>query len=469
MNATGPYVDVRMAAAPATADHGPVPVTATLPRSRVRGAAKEAARDVLARLADPATVQAAVDASLRQSTLTEFVRWRPHTLAGGYAGTALLFGAADAQWPGEGWDRVGHRHLAMAAAAAEAAAYVDISLYSGLAGLGYAAGVLAGGRDRYRRLTAAVDAELLPQVERAAERLDAARGCGVGAFDLISGLSGTAVHLLRRRDDPAAGRTLQRVVAALADLLADRGEPRRWHTPAELSGESLRTAYPFGNHNCGLAHGVPGPLALLSVALLDGAVNNDLIEAVTEAVATAAAWLAAQRVELPEGPDWPNAVGLPAPDGTASEPVLRYPGRPAWCYGAAGVARALWLAGTALGDDHQRDLAVRAVRAALARPPEQRFLATPTFCHGSAGLLLVAVRFAHDTDCPELGAAADGLTAELLERYEPASLLGFRDVEPGDVHVDQPALLDGAPGIALALLAASAPDPPGWDRLFLLS
>jgi hypothetical protein len=35
--------------------------------------------------------------------------------------------------------------------------------------------------------------------------------------------------------------------------------------------------------------------------------------------------------------------------------------------------------------------------------------------------------------------------------------------------VDQPGLLDGAPGVILALLAASTDVEPIWDRLFLLS
>ena len=36
-------------------------------------------------------------------------------------------------------------------------------------------------------------------------------------------------------------------------------------------------------------------------------------------------------------------------------------------------------------------------------------------------------------------------------------------------RVDKPALLDGAAGIAMVLLAASQPVAPWWDRLFLLS
>jgi len=49
------------------------------------------------------------------------------------------------------------------------------------------------------------------------------------------------------------------------------------------------------------------------------------------------------------------------------------------------------------------------------------------------------------------------------------SLLGFRNLETADHEIDQPGLLDGTPGVALVLLAASTPVEPAWDRLFLLS
>ncbi len=49
------------------------------------------------------------------------------------------------------------------------------------------------------------------------------------------------------------------------------------------------------------------------------------------------------------------------------------------------------------------------------------------------------------------------------------SLLGFRHLETRDNHMDQPGLLEGAPGVALALLASATSAEPTWDRLFLLS
>jgi hypothetical protein len=48
-------------------------------------------------------------------------------------------------------------------------------------------------------------------------------------------------------------------------------------------------------------------------------------------------------------------------------------------------------------------------------------------------------------------------------------VLGFRSLEPAGNAVDQAGLLDGAPGVALVLLAAATDAEPTWDRLFLLA
>jgi hypothetical protein len=143
--------------------------------------------------------------------------------------------------------------------------------------------------------------------------------------------------------------------------------------------------------------------------------------------------------------------------------------RAAWCYGAPGVARSLWLAGQGLGDEALQQIAVEGMEAVYRRPVEERRIDSPTFCHGIAGLLQVTLRFAHDTSLPVFTEAASELTEQLLTMYDPERALGFCSIEPGGNLVDQPGLLDGAPGVALVLLAASSNVEPTWDRLFLLS
>jgi hypothetical protein len=419
------------------------------------------AAEVAGRLSDPAVLGAAVDASREQTTLPLGIRWREHTIAQGQAGLAVLYAAMDAAQPASGWDRTGHQALAGAASAAERAGGIGGSLYTGLAGLGFAGVMLAAGRPRYDRFLSAVDRALLPLAAADIRRLDREPGgCAVRQFDLISGLSGVGAHLLARRQHGEADRTLRALLGCLARLLAPGREPPRWHTPADHLDQDERSRYPDGNLNCGLAHGLPGPLAVLAISLRAGVV----VEGAPAAVREAARWLAEHRLDDQWGPNWPNALPLGPVEGHRLGP-----GRASWCYGAPGLARALWLAGEALDDDDSRQLAVAAMRAALARPPDRRGLSSPTFCHGTAGLLAITASFARDTGLPDLAEGAAMLTAGLLDQFEPRSLLGYRDVEPGGVRVDQPGLLSGAPGVALALLGAAGPVTPGWDRLFLLA
>ena len=441
----------------------PVPTAtpAAVSRDRACTDAGAAAAAIAARVSDPEVLAAAIEASTAQAPAASSLPWRPASLAQGHAGIALLCAALDAVQPDGGWDRTGHRQLEQAA---RAAGRHDASLFSGLAGIGFAATALSAGRPRYHRLLAGLDAAVEPLLDGMLYRLDGAHGCRVSEIDLVSGPTGVGAYLLDR--PVQQGGPLRRLLGVLADLLADTGDPRRWHTPAALTTGPLREAYPGGLHNCGLAHGVPGPLALLSLAHA-ACVRVPRQE---EAIACAANWLVANRTGTAADPGWPDGVQLAGPP--AADRTDPGPGRAAWCYGAPGVARSLWLAGVALGERSWMDLAATTVRAVAQRPPQEWLLSTPTFCHGSAGLLQVLRRFAADLADPAVGAAADTLAATLAAGVDPQTLVGVRAVHPGDVLVDQPGLLDGASGVALALLGtptpASVPGRPAWDRMFLL-
>jgi class I lanthipeptide synthase len=449
------------------------------------------AGQVAVRAADPQTVANAAAAVDRESQHAGLLTWRPASLAQGHAGLAVLCAALDAAHPGAGWDQAGHHHLA--AAAARVSPH-DGSLFSGLAGVGFAATLLAAGRPRYERLLGQVDKALEPLLEGALSRLAMASGCRVSEFDLVSGLTGTGVYLLTRLQvgngrlaapaggggSPAPGQIrgpvdceamLKRVLGGLIQLTAGSGHPRRWHTPAELASGPLRREFPRGLHNCGLAHGVPGPLALLSLAMLSGV----QVPGARDAIRSSASWLIRHQTGTEQEPDWPDGVALDAAELPSSEPG-HVPGRSAWCYGAPGVARSLWLAGLAVGEPGWRDLAARTIRAVAARPSPAWGLATPGFCHGAAGLLRVLQRFAADLDDPAVASASGRLAAELAAEFDPESLLGVRSVDPDGVPVDQPGLLDGAAGVALALLGLPETGPvptmtavPAWDRMFLLA
>jgi hypothetical protein len=273
---------------------------------------------------------------------------------------------------------------------------------------------------------------------------------------------------------------LRAILTGLVNLTEDDSGIPRWHTPARfLSDEVMRSQYPYGQLNCGLAHGIPGPLSVLSLAYRSGVV----VDGMACAIDRLADWLGRNRLDNGWGVNWPIAVPLESPDaadtsasvgqgghgrGAASDP-RRGPSRTALCYGSPGIARALWLAGEALDRSGYRELAVAALEAVQQRPVVEHRIDSPTFCHGVAGLLQITLRFSHDTGLPVFAEMASDLSEQLLSLYEPESLLGYRDLEPGGTGVDQAGLLSGAPGVAMVLLAAATGVEPVWDRLFLLS
>ena len=394
-------------------------------------------------------------------------RWSGPGLSGAAAAGALLCAELDRAEPGTGWDRRGHRLLGTAASAAEATE-VPLGLFDGLAGIGYAADRLAAGRGRYGNLLESIDGVLIEAAGVRAARLRTTMGLPVREWDLISGLVGIGVYLLARRDVPPARAALEQVLGALVDLSCDGTGIARWTTPAEHLFGYLRDHAPAGCVNCGLAHGVPGPLALLSLALRDGVE----VTGQADAIRRLATWLSAQARPGAAGPDWPAAIPVDASADVSAGDADLPPARPGWCYGNAGVARALWLAGSAVDDPERTTLALGAIRQALARQAADRPLSAATFCHGIAGLAHVGVRIGADAGADDVGAGAQNLCIELIRRFDAGGALGYRDLAAGGddqlVEVDDPTLLSGASGVALVLLTAASDRDPEWDRAVLL-
>jgi hypothetical protein len=241
-----------------------------------------------------------------------------------------------------------------------------------------------------------------------------------GDYDLMNGLVGLAVYFLERGDAAGAREGLRRIVGHL-DAMAERADGITWHTPARLLPPHQVTEYPNGYHNCGLAHGVPGVIAVLAriarrpdsppaaAVLRDGAIR----------------WLVARRL---------GDLGYPATVEAAK------PTRLAWCYGDAGVTIALHSAGVL-------DLAP-AIRRWMAR--EDTGVEDAGLCHGAIGLAHIANRLYQAT--------GEADYRDYARRWIDRGLALHR---AGD-----PDVLTGSAGVGLGLMAALGVEP-GWDRLLL--
>jgi lantibiotic biosynthesis protein len=436
--------------------------------------ALRAAIYVAERLKDPVNAFHAAAAANAQSQFPAFTRWTPPSIGQGNAGLCLFWAFLDQCFPEQRWDSVGKIHLEIAGRAAESYSGLGVGMFSGLSGVAFASLQLSRDGTRYQRFLLTLDEAICSEATALAAGVRYNACVSMNDFDVISGLSGVGAYLLSRHEQGVTSAALTDVIGALISLVT-RGEVLpAWHTPAHLLfDDTARAHYPDGNLNCGMAHGVPGVLAFLSLVRLSGLPSDHL----DEAIVTAATWLSTHQLYDEWGVNWPSAVSLQATE-VDGKPILvdddlqnssAEPSRAAWCYGSPGIARALWLAGCALQREDFKQLALDAMEAVFRRPIPERMIDSPTFCHGVAGLLAITIRFANETGSELFQKECHNLTAQVLSTFQRDSLLGFRNLEYGGVETDQPGFLEGASGIATVLLSAASGIEPKWDRAFLLS
>ncbi|MFC4585345.1 lanthionine synthetase C family protein [Sphaerisporangium corydalis] len=276
-------------------------------------------------------------------------------------------------------------------------------------------------------------------------------------YDLINGLSGIGRILLAAVQaghlDAESG-----LLAASNSLTTMIETPRRdkpgWWRPQPHNPAALSDPHNCDAANTGLAHGIAGPLAFLAECQLAGRG----CAAQPDAIRTAAHWLLQWRA----GDSWPPQVTVDDLAGTSTSPSSRGR-RDAWCYGAPGIGAALFAAGRAVADPRLIEAARSAIDALAVRTGEWD-TEGPTVCHGSAGVLLCAgLTGSHVT--------ADLAADALIAQYDPQLPFCFQHRDHGRT-IDEPGLLVGAAGIALALadrsgLATRKP-PTTWTAALLL-
>ncbi|CUU54973.1 Lanthionine synthetase C-like protein [Parafrankia irregularis] len=311
----------------------------------------------------------------------------------------------------------------------------------------------ADGQPRYAPAASALDHHL-HRITRG--RLDAARNRMAdgapgtfGEYDLFYGLTGLGLILLRTAP---ANDTLADILTYLTRLatrplpLDGLQAPGWWaaRDPDPLSPT------PGGHANLGMAHGAAGILAFLALAARRGRT----VEGQQDAIKILCAWFDRWQQHSDDGPWWPQ--WLSRKDLRAGYPAQLSAGRPSWCYGTPGIARALQLAGIATADPARQAAAEHALAHCLAGPQLAR-LPDAGLCHGLAGVYQTAVRAAADAITP-------GLSTHLAE--VAAGLRRQAAISDGT-----PALLTGDTGVRLVLETARRTAPPvsGWDSCLLLT
>ncbi|MFD5652996.1 lanthionine synthetase C family protein [Streptomyces sp. NPDC127039] len=331
------------------------------------------------------------------------------------------------------------------------------NLYRGAPAVAYVLHI--AGHPAYARSLAGLDAETVAivadRLDAAHRRMDGGRPPRLREYDLISGLTGLGAYLLRRGRDNVLERVLRYLVRLITEPLTVDGHrvPGWWAAtdPRDAVGNGR---FAQGHANFGIAHGVAGPLALLALARRAGHTVDGQDDALAEGVTHLTAW--AQPFDN-GSIGWPELLPLDA-YRKGPEPGAA-PGRPSWCYGTPGIARALQLAAHALHDDVARRLAERTALQAVTDSRQTCQITDASVCHGWAGLLLATDRIASDAVLPDLTRALPALHARLesaVARAETTEAAG---------------LLTGNAGVRLTVhtLNVSHPLDLGWETCLLLN
>lgn len=310
---------------------------------------------------------------------------------------------------------------------------LSVGLYGGFTGIAWSLNQMGYGDDD---TFSEVDNALTTLIGEHGQRLH---------YDLIAGLAGVGVYALRPSQTTPA--LLDAIVTALATSAESQGQGIAWREPAEwILDLETRARHPTGRLNLGMAHGVPGVIAVLAASyrrtptdriakLLDGSVS----------------WLVDQ-IELVDG-----------------HPVLGYsPGddrlsRTAWCYGAPGAAVALLQAAGVRNPAWETAGHGLALTAADKRGTDSGVVDFG-LCHGAAGLAhlfnVLYQRYGHAA----YKHAATHWLDNLLMRLDAAGVAADHHNHP--LALSQPTplgFLEGLAGAGLALLSSVEATPPTWD------
>ncbi|MGG0814134.1 lanthionine synthetase C family protein [Paenibacillus alvei] len=425
------------------------------------------------KLADPDLVKSICTSEKNRIEHQNDFIWDEISLASGYPSASILYGRLGTIFPRDEdqFNRGAHHFLLKTQEAMRNAEGVSLSLWSGLSGIGFAAYLLSNDGKKYRKLINQIN-ELLVRyghihLQKAKENIRT--GVYFQDYDVISGWSGIGRYLLLFSDIPDVRGLLNDVLEYLILLSNDKMEKGcsipGWYIPAEHLPSHQQEIYAKGYFNLGLAHGIPGPLALLAIAYN----QNIRVSGQKEAIEQYSKWILNWKIESDFGVQWPlvvsyGEVNLHEDDNQKN--------REAWCYGSPGVARSLWLAGKALGDISLQTLATDAFIAIFKKPIENWSIYSPSICHGYAGLLKLTHQMYLDTGNTELFTCYRNLLEDILGKFDPSSAFGFQDVyrdSKTTKYLDYLGILDGVTGIAMTLLDAIAPQKTkDWGMCLLI-
>ncbi len=395
--------------------------------------------------------------------------WNDLSIAGGYPGVLSLFITLDQNFPNDNWDLIVHDYIIAIKKSIESKGITSLSLFGGLTGVCFFIKKASKEGKRYTKILDKLNIYLIKKLQSTyfdplEYYLKNAKPIPPHLYEAIQGLSGIGIFYLSSFD--VIKKIIKLLIRITYPIRIKNKRVPGWYISNELlvfKEEKLQ--FPNGIFNLGLSHGIPGVLAFLSIAMIYGL---DM-PGQKEAIQTIAKWLKNKRKTTSNRFFWDARISFE--EEISQIKPKSFKSKDAWCYGTAGVARALYLAGYALKDRDLQKFALESFISIFNSQIDEWNLLGPSFCHGISGLLMITHLMARDTKSYFLQSQVDRLTNILLSYYDTSFPFGFKHFElmktKGFATINRADLLEGASGILLSLFSLNAKHY-SWHLPFLI-
>lgn len=279
-----------------------------------------------------------------------------------------------------------------------------------------------------------------------------------GPIDLVTGLVGFGIYFLGRLKSANSLLGIQLVLYHLEESCTSTREGIRWQAESrEISSSDLNRVSDVEENSLGIAHGIAGMIYFLTELI-----GADIEEVKARRLLNRAVEHLITKQQSAESAFRSGSDGPPVQLSLS------------WCNGSLGIASVLLRTAERLGNTAWRTVAWRLLESCVLLPIKEKDLDNVSLYSGALGVAHMFNRIFQKYCDPTFRTASVSWFEAALSAYTSTKTVGsFRAIaarngsEKWTPHAS--ALLTGWTGMALALLAASTPISPDWDRLLLLS
>jgi len=404
-----------------------------------------------------------------------FYNFSYYDLNQGLLSNCLLLGEMDNIFPEKNFSSYSHEILKLGINRERISKIENPGLWTGLTGICMAIQAVSKNNTRYVSLLKECNIFLKKLIK---EKLKIVKlnlnnhDVHMPDYDLIEGISGIVVYLLEaKKYDEDFEILFNESIGYLTQLCGNHSfkhlEIPNWYIPQKNQFiESEVEAFPQGNFNVGISHGITGVLAVLTFAL-DVCSNKKEVE---KAIYFVTDWLVNNLTKNEDTSYWEKKIPLEKYFNYKSlkSDYLNF----SWCYGDLSIARTIWKSGTALNNSYLKEFSLEFFNT-VNKHKNNYNLISHSYCHGIAGLLHLIIIMNEDTKLPIFEEMESFFIEELIKRYDEKSKFGFKDIEEFNnekYKFNKTGLLTGNSGIYLVLLYyIKRKSFTKWESLFLMS